>query len=366
MFALTAAALSLGHRALGRRTAGHLRHEAGRGRGVGAPGRAVSLLFFVLCAGLFMLARPRCSDELLTVHGWPERAALAASDLVYTVYLLWGLAVFIRLIAHHSGRIGAGAVRAGLRLIVMSAAVGVLWALWSVEDVAGVLLTGRQDIDEDSVSIMLSSACLVLGALGATTTAWWAPAAGPAQWLRTRRTHRALRPLWSALCEAAPEICLTRPGVLLGSPRTGMGPASRAQFALYRRVIEIRDGCLAMRPHVHPGVPAWVAEQTEDAAVRDAAVLAVALDRAAESAKGGHGSPSRDGRATQAEVSPGVGGSLDDEAAWLSRVSRAFASSPVVGECRARARAERTGSGGVPGERRRGGDPQEDGGRPVS
>ncbi|MFJ9541320.1 MAB_1171c family putative transporter [Streptomyces sp. NPDC101225] len=367
LFSLTTAALSLGHRAPGRQAADYSGQEAAPGHGVTAPNRPMSLLFFVLCAGLFVLARPRCADRLLTVHGGPERAALATSDLVYTTYLLWCLAVFITLIVHHSRRIGPGAVRAGLRLIVMSAGVGVLWALWSVEDVVRVLLTGRQDIDEDAVSVVLSSACLILGALGATTTAWWAPAAGPAQWLRARRTHRALRPLWSALCEAAPEISLARPGAPLGT-RTGMGPASRPQFALYRRVIEIRDGCLAMRPHVHPSVPAWVAEQTEDTAVRDAAVLAVALDRAAESAKGGTGPRAQDGRATEAEVSLGVGGSLDDEAAWLLRVSRAFASSPVVRECRARARADgedredREGRGENPGERRQDGSPCEDGG----
>lgn len=365
LFSLTTAALSLGHRAPGQRTAdGSGRGAVAPGHGVSAPDRPVSLCVFVLCAVLFALARPRCADHLLTVHGLPEGAALAASDFVYTTYLLWCLAVFIALIVHHSRRIGPGAVRAGLRLIVLSAGVGVLWALWSVEDVVRVLLTGRQDIDEDTVSVVLSSACLALGALGATTTAWWAPAAGPAQWLRARRTHRALRPLWSALCEAAPEISLGSPGPPLGT-RTGMGPASRPRFALYRRVIEIRDGCLAMRPHVHPRVPSWVAEQTEDTAVRDAAVLAVALDTAAETAKGGAGPRAQGGRATEAEVSVGVGGSLDDEAAWLLRVSRAFASSPVVRECRARARADREGRGDNSGERGRDGSPCEDGGVDV-
>ncbi|MFR9798246.1 MAB_1171c family putative transporter [Streptomyces sp. MS06] len=335
VFSLTTAALSLGRRPRG----------AAEPR-VAGPGGRVALGTFLLCAGLFALAGPHCTGELLVVRGWRGRAALASGDVLYTAYLLWCLTVFIRLIAHHSSRIGPGPVRTGLRLIVLSAGVGMLWALWSTEDTARVLLTGHQDLDEDLVSVVLGSCCLALGALGATATAWWAPAAGPAGWLRTRRTHRALRPLWSALCTAAPQVRLS-PSVATGGdgigPRAERVPSGGSRFALYRTVIEIRDGCLAMRPHVHPQVPSWVAEHTDDAAVRDAAVLAVALDSAAAGGRGGPGPRPNDGRATEAEVSLGVGGSLDAEAAWLARVSRAFLTSPVVARCRERARAEREG-----------------------
>jgi hypothetical protein len=130
--------------------------------------------------------------------------------------------------------------------------------------------------------------------------------------------------------------------------RTWAGPPPRgahrpvrsdALFTRYRRVIEIRDGQLALGPYVHPEVPAWVALATarlaedEREATAEAAFLAAALEAAAL------GRRFPDGPGMDAVVpleAQGVAG----EVARLVRVADAFRSSPAVSAVRARLRTE--------------------------
>jgi hypothetical protein len=88
------------------------------------------------------------------------------------------------------------------------------------------------------------SGTLVVAA--ATVTLWGARLVAPCRWLRAYRRYRALEPLWSALHAELPEIALTVPG-----PGRRI-PLWQAEFALYRRIIEIRDAQLALRPYVEP------------------------------------------------------------------------------------------------------------------
>ncbi|MCG8920785.1 hypothetical protein L6E12_34020, partial [Actinokineospora sp. PR83] len=62
-------------------------------------------------------------------------------------------------------------------------------------------------------------------------------------WLRRYRLHRRLGPLWRALHRADPTIALDPPAVPDALVLGGLRPR------LYRRVIEIRDGLLALRPY---------------------------------------------------------------------------------------------------------------------
>jgi hypothetical protein len=123
--------------------------------------------------------------------------------------------------------------------------------------------------------------------------------------LRAYRSLVVLRPLWTAIRDAFPEIILVVPG----RAAFERGGADNGQLRLYRRVIEIRDGMLALRPHL----PASFAPGG-DPAVAEARGIALALHRRAA------GEPP--------EVNPGawapVGPDVPDEVAWLSRVSAAF------------------------------------------
>jgi hypothetical protein len=68
------------------------------------------------------------------------------------------------------------------------------------------------------------------------------------RWIRDCRSYRLLHPLWLALYETNPDLSLlplNRPGRRAWRRDVG--------FLLYRQVIEIRNGQLALRPYVHPG-----------------------------------------------------------------------------------------------------------------
>jgi hypothetical protein len=121
------------------------------------------------------------------------------------------------------------------------------------------------------------------------------------------------------------------------------GLDSALGFRLHRKVIQIRDAMLALAPYTDSQVASAavsacrVAGVTGDdmAAVVEASVLASALET-----KLAKQSPRRTGN----DVSwrPVSGSDLASEAAWLGRVSQAFAQMPRPGE---RTAVERTDTG---------------------
>lgn len=103
-------------------------------------------------------------------------------------------------------------------------------------------------------------------------------------WLRDRlaqyQAHRRLYPLWRALYEATP-------GIAFFPARSALGDAlvlRDLDLRLHHRIIEIRDGIVALRPYLHPETAEQARAQCqavsitgEDAqAVVEAACLAVA------------------------------------------------------------------------------------------
>lgn len=135
-----------------------------------------------------------------------------------------------------------------------------------------------------------------------------------------RADYRALwrlRPLWSAMRR-------TFPGVILFSRRRALyelAGVPDVRLRLYRRVIEIRDGMLALRSYL-PGearsdAEAFLAAQAgtaPDPALVEACGIALALHRYRR------GDEPCDAGARWADV----GSELADEVSWLGRVSAAF------------------------------------------
>jgi len=122
------------------------------------------------------------------------------------------------------------------------------------------------------------------------------------------RSLLVLRPLWTAMRDAFPEV-------ILFSPRRAvveMAGVDEVRLRLYRRVIEIRDGMLALRPYLCGVLP-----ETPEA---EAAAIAQALRRRASGV-----SPSGE----SAGFAP-VGPEMADEVAWLSRVSKAHRRTAVT------------------------------------
>ena len=135
---------------------------------------------------------------------------------------------------------------------------------------------------------------------------------------RKQCAYRRLRPLWQAVRAAVPEIALP-PG-----PSVGIG------YRLYRRVIEIRDGQLALRPYSDPQAVAMAESEARREGVTgadlgatiEAALLAIAIS-ARESGLPRHDDPDHLPPMRSSEQ-------LADEVDWLVRVSQMFARSPIV------------------------------------
>jgi hypothetical protein len=191
------------------------------------------------------------------------------------------------------------------------------------------------------VTSALLAVSILLTIAGSTLPAWGAHAGVPFiyEWLNRYRSLRQLYPLWRTLCEAAPEIALTPPGSALAD----IVNFQDLRFRLYRRVVEIRDGELALRPYLDNSVAAYAREACEEAgipveqapAVVEAACLAAAI-RARQ-----RGQPAaRPAPLGQAEGEANVAG----EAEFLGRVARSYEKSPIVGVVLAR--LERQGSAG--------------------
>jgi hypothetical protein len=276
---------------------------------------------------LFTLSGARTRGAFLAVQG-PGVALLICYNLLFTGYALWCLARLTKALAAHARAAEPGPLRLGLVLGTATSALAMLWTSWTADDIVAVLRHSHQDSGEDVISTTFGVFCMLLLVGTATATAWGT--AEPLRWLRARRTHRALEPLWTALHTELPDLALPPP------PPTGRRfDPQRAEFALYRRVIEIRDGHLALRPYVHPDVPAWAAEANAPGAPHAALLEAASLTAALEAHRAGH----RPGpaRADAAGHSPHP--TLNAEITWLLQVTDAFTHSPVIPHVRRRARA---------------------------
>lgn len=317
----------------------------------GARGRQIRLAAAVLVAGaaVLLMAGVRAESGLATAP--PDRRwFLAVYNVVFATYGTWCLLVLTRELVRQTRQVAAGPMRTGLRLMTFAALLGIVWTLWVLTYVPMNVTQGLHTASEDVVCSVLGAVTAALATGGATAT-WWASASGgplaaPGRWLSAYRTHRALEPLWSALRTELPEIAL--------DPAAPRRPVLwRAEFDLYRRVIEIRDGHLALRPYFPADVTADITgraaltgtdgaavgpgeRSAEVRAVVEAATIAAALEgkRAGRAPAGVH---------PYSPVSQQIAGTVAAEVAWLLLVTAAFVSSPEVAAARVRARPDTAG-----------------------
>lgn len=256
-----------------------------------------------------------------TVDFWARYAgepSLLTYSIPYLVYVAYVFADLMRLSWWYA-KIGRGRyLSIGMWLIAAASVLGQAYVLLRVVFLIAVAAgAGGRLRAYDAVSIVLVAGVSLLAVVGAVL-----PALGSN--VVAYRSHRRLRPLWSALYRANPAIALAAP-----SSREALETRD-LDFRLHRRVIEIRDGLLALRPRFPPEVADAARELSRREGLRDeqdveavalAAMIAVAV-------RNGNGTRPAPAAADDAVIPGGAG--LEDETAWLERVSTALADSPIV------------------------------------
>ncbi|WP_103350244.1 MAB_1171c family putative transporter [Amycolatopsis sp. CA-128772] len=267
----------------------------------------------VLLAGCFALSEPRrVGDE--TVFSAAGLPFALADKVLFLVYSLISLGLLLAVFARSAWHAEPGPLRAGLWLLVAGVASAFAWTFWDVDDVRHLAGSARIGAREDVPSSVLAAVTIGCVAAGATLSAWSPAVSSVLGRVRAYRAYRRIEPLWTALRTAVPGIALD-PGREL---------AGGAEFALYRRVIEIRDGHLALRAHFDPDLPARAEAAARRAGVREAEVAAtveaVTLAAAIEAGRAGR----RFNRSPDPDAEPDAAADVTAEAAWLVQVSRAW------------------------------------------
>ncbi|MFC3453382.1 MAB_1171c family putative transporter [Amycolatopsis speibonae] len=282
-------------------------------RSTRSPEKPTAFWPIVLCWALMILCyldfAPHRFEAGTSDFQW--RWSIVTYQVVLTSYAVTCLVLFIRTLARSVAVRPRGTFRTGLRILVCAAVATIGWVLFSGLPSLWLEITDLADLDFLPNARLLGLCAMVLWVLGGLFTTW----DGALRLARAWRRIRAVTPLWKELVAAHPQIAL---------------PVRHdIEFTLYRRVIEIRDGLLALRAHVPPHLGDWLRTPVDEP-TRAAAELAAALVMR----EAGRSWPQRPVAPDEAYAG------MRDESAWLSAVSSAFKNSLVVREVRDRAVAE--------------------------
>ncbi len=276
-------------------------------------------LVSVVLSGIFLTSSRDIEAEV--------EKTLAMADLSGTAILYWTvlqgyLSATLILATVTLWRIGtastAGPLPLGLRVVglgtLINAVHAVLKAFCILAHAAGVDVPPEAAARTLDAFLALSAILVVAGCAVPVTTLVWTI-------IQVHRTRESLSALWWLMRGLFPEIVLP---CQYGSHRHLVSLAE-IQLLLYRRIIEIRDGMLQLRAFIP-------ADAADDAArfLRRCAVPASDYPALVEACRIELGiRRMRAGAVAGAGVQLVDGGtSIEEEADWLSRVSRAVAHSP--------------------------------------
>lgn len=284
---------------------------------------AGTLLFMAGC-----LARAPIHEEALDFAGrYGQLPSILAYRLAFLGFLALGMGNSARLYWRYAMIVTGPALRLGFRLSAIAAALGLVFVANEVLRVVATPFSPSDPVpDAGAVSQVLIAACIAVGLIGATVPRWGPRIGIPSlvAWGGRYRSLRRLYPLWLALYHAKPQIALQPPPGRLAD----MLRVWDVDWRLYRRVVEIRDGRLLVRPLMDRRAAAMARDfalaaglaEPEVRAVIEATELATALRRPHPTAVAVKPPP--------AEISGGT--DLPSEVAALERVARHYRRSPIV------------------------------------
>jgi hypothetical protein len=269
----------------------------------------------VLLVVLFVLAPVHETGTLRMTSAFGDSPWVSGYIFVFCGYLAIALVDVLRGGLRYAPKAGT-ALSLALRLIAIGCGFGLLYVAEKIAYLIAVLLGGSPSAAGES---SVARALAVTGGLFVLAGSLM-PAVYPVwrridRWLKRYRAHRELYPLWSTLREITPEIALD-PAASEFRDRLRVRDLD---FRLYRRVIEIRDGRLALRPFLDAVVARRAREDALERGLDDgeveAAVEARVLAAGVENARR---------RRRPAEVLPasGLGGKdFMAEVEWFLRVA---------------------------------------------
>jgi hypothetical protein len=180
---------------------------------------------------------------------------LVAYWTVYLIALAAALVGIVRVTVTAVRTFPAGPLRTGMAWMGVGAVLGLVYCAHKTTFLA-LAVTG---VAEPGIEMMerVQSALLTATVAASVTGLMWPSAT---RWpglrhLRAHRTYQRLEPLWRAYVQAEPAIALERYARSLRA-------LGEIELRLYRRVIEIRDGMLAIQPYAD--------DHVRDLAVREA------------------------------------------------------------------------------------------------
>jgi hypothetical protein len=318
-------------------------------------GREIRWTALLLSAALLVMAALFLTAPVYPeALDFPERYAAAPHVLEYRLVYLFYVAItdatmtrlcwrYARVASHISLRLGLKVVAAG----------GVTGLLYVVNDgyyqMASRLSLVYPFSDPVTIHQLLVVILVGLAVIGATMPAWGPQVGIPRlyHWVQCYGALWRLYPLWRDLVRSCPDIALDQPPSRLAD----IFNLRDVDFRLHRRVVEIRDGILALRPYVNPAVNDVAARLC-----READLSRVEMDATIEAASIVAG---RWGRANDRPIRENVihvttasGEALESEVAELERVARSYGRSSIVRVIRAQlAAGEWSSAEGVPASR---------------
>lgn len=306
----------------------HMLHAPAEARGRVQRRAAVTVLTVTLMMLFFFTAAPLSGDADARRMHLADPGLLEFRSL-YLAFLAWVFGDIARLCWRFASVAGSRLLSSGLRLIAAGGVVGLAYVAAGVLQVAGAA-TG--DVDTVRSAHQASEALIAVATLlvvaGSTVPALVSRLRGLAGSASTPQPGNGLESLWQALTRALPEVVLP----------TERGSSSEE---LYRRVIEIEDARLALRPLRTAELQAAAGRavrrcgvsELERPAALEAAALALALDRRTRGTApaGGARRPTlQDATADE----PPTNEDLQSEIDWLSSVGRWFGDPALVSSAR--------------------------------
>jgi len=281
----------------------------------------------ILVGALFLAGKLQGQDAFMA-------ATLGNAPFVLRLIVLayFGMTVvdIARLAWRYAAMTDRPALALGLRMITWGTLVGVLVIVHELAQVSARYFGFEypSGFDRQVVREVLITLAGVPWAIGITMPAWGPQLGIPGlyRWFARYNAYRQLYPLWRSLADALPTIALD-------PPRSIVADALRVRdlgYLLCRRVIEIRDARLLLRPYLEPriGVLAHDAAQAASVPAADIPALVEATRLAAALQARARGDAPRP-IAEADDATPGAE-DIDGEAAFLCRVARYYARSPLL------------------------------------